>query len=78
MILILMAILLWIPCSILAFGMTLAYFQREYPIFRNLPGEYTDDLFVAWFTALLGPVGPLVAISQGWKRSHGLMYRRKK
>lgn len=66
-------IVVWIICGFLAYGITLACFQRS----RTLTAKdyfYTDSSF-AVLMALNGPVGLLVSFFLSGFARHGLMYR---
>lgn len=55
--------------SVLAYGITLAHFQREYPTLRGL-----DDMLFAACIGLLGPIGAVVAIVNFGRAKHGLQF----
>ncbi len=50
-------IIIWLICGILAFGLDFAYWQRAYPTLAKL--NYKRDLFHAFIAFLFGPIGLL-------------------
>ncbi len=55
----------WALCGFLAYGRTLAHFQREYLVDGDHRGK-------AWTQAVLGPGGLIVSLIMG---RHGFMWR---
>ena len=64
------AVVIYIVCGILAYGLTFAYFQRKWPEQAELRRE--GDAMLALQTALAGPIGLMVA-AKGFK--YGLLFR---
>ena len=52
-------LVIWITSGALAYGITLAYFQREFVIIADR--HYNSDATLAFITGLLGPVGLAIA-----------------
>jgi hypothetical protein len=67
--------IIWIACGVLAYGATLAYFQREYPS-TALEFEHNDRAF-AVLLGTLGPIGLFVAVVSNKRFKHGFMWRRR-
>lgn len=69
------AIVGWIICGVLAYGLTFGYFQREYPYVA----EKNRALYISFslFVAAAGPIGLGVAIVKSDFAKHGLKYRFK-
>ena len=66
-------IIIWIVCGILGYGITLAYFQRKYPM--TAQEAYEADCGFSAAIAITGPLGLIVALaSSGWVR-HGFQWR---
>lgn len=59
----------YLLCSLLAFGLTLGYFQRHYYSVRG------DDSGVALFMAALGPIGVAITYSMSERGYYGLLFR---
>ena len=64
--------LVWVACSVLAYGLMLAHFQKGWPSIAR-SGYYGDTAFARWM-ALAGPIGLFVALMMGGTR-YGTMYR---
>ena len=64
----------WIVCGVPAYGLTLAYFHREFPQEAN-----ESDAIVFSFAVLIGALGPagliITFIKSSWGK-HGLMWRQ--
>lgn len=61
--------LVWAVCGVLAYGITLAYFQGQYPRVRD-----KGDWYAGLVPGLAGPIGLFIAVlfSQGCK--HGIKF----
>lgn len=57
----------WAGCGLLAYGITLAYWDAEHPGW--------DNTGMAQSTALAGPIGLLVAFVKSDFAKHGLKYK---
>lgn len=66
-------IVIWIICGILAYGRSLAFWQREFPTLAKR--DYTGDRNMSLLIAVLGPIGFFLSCVIGYAR-HGLMYTR--
>jgi len=62
----------WIVCGILSYGITFAYFQREYPLIAKKCR--TEDRIFAVFDAFFGPIG-LITSWMIYRRFHGFKWR---
>lgn len=51
------AIIGWIVCGVLSFGLSFAYFQRAYPMFAE--AVYRTDWIESFVCGLFGPIGLL-------------------
>ncbi len=56
-------------CGRLAYKATFAYFQKEYPSLAESGRD--SDRGIAWFMAILGPLGLALAATQGGFFRHG-------
>jgi hypothetical protein len=65
----------WVVCGVFAFGLTLAYFQKQFPALAEQ--DWQHDRRVARILALWGPLGVLIAVACG-DIKHGLMFRNPK
>jgi len=63
-------IILWAISGVLAYGRTLAHFQRKYAIIAE--DIYHENRLFAWAMALIGPIGLFVSVALG---RHGFMWR---
>lgn len=65
---------LWILCGVLEYGVSLAYYQKQWPSIAD--NNYQNDRRSAFWGAIFGPL----ALISSWVRGdfkHGVMYRRK-
>ena len=60
----------WVACGFLAYGHTLAHFQRKWPSCAD--GDRAADIYKACLMGAFGPIGLLVSILHG---RHGFMWR---
>ncbi|KKN17815.1 hypothetical protein LCGC14_0961970 [marine sediment metagenome] len=60
----------WVLCGFLAYGLTLAHFQRIYPELADRDREV--DRHRAFFMAFTGPIGLITALILS---RHGFMWR---
>lgn len=65
-------IAIWIVCGILAYGLTFAYFQREFPLSSDT--GYCGDCGVALLMCLLGLIGLIIHLVLG-NCKHGFKWR---
>jgi hypothetical protein len=72
---VIMAVIVWIICGILAYGLTLGYFQREYPVIAD--ADYAGDAGRALVFGCAGPLGLMIALPCSGFGRHGLMWRRQ-
>ena len=63
----------WLVCSILTYGITLAYFQREYYLISEQ--GYVGDVLFAIFLSLTGPFGLLVSYWLSGFARNGLKFK---
>ncbi len=63
---------LWIACGVLAYGLTLAFFQRKFPLIAA--DDYWDDVLFAVFIGTLGPIGLFTALVSGGTK-HGVKWK---
>jgi len=61
----------WSVCSILSYGFSLAYFQKEFPDISK--DQYLDDICFSLRLSILGPVS-LSVIIQEKGYVHGLKF----
>lgn len=63
----------WAVCGILAYGLTLGYFQREFVVL----GEKTraGNVVLALLMFLIGPIGLIVAFLSSGFGHHGFRWR---
>jgi hypothetical protein len=69
-------IIAWAICSVISYGITLAYFQRNWP--SHADEGYWQDVGFALFFSLFGPAALIVALFKSGLAMHGLQYRRNK
>jgi len=50
----------WVICGVLAYGLSFAYFQRNWPSIAEQ--EYYSDMLFSIFIGVLGPIGLLSVI----------------
>ena len=60
----------YLVCSVLGFGLTVGYFQREFYNTRS-----KDVYPYAAFTAIIGPIGLFVSLFGSNFGKHGLQFR---
>ncbi len=67
----------WVICSAIAYGISLAHFQKGFPFIAK--EHYRLDVILSLVKAFLGPIS-LVFAAIDWKttKKYGLMYRRPK
>lgn len=71
----------WAACGALAYGGTLAHFQRKYP---DIAAKcYLDDRNLSWILSLLGPFGLIICALNTWLDRgrpfyYGLQFRQEK
>lgn len=66
-------VVMWLLCGILAMGVTIGYFQNEYPL--SAAGNYDGDLRLGMVYMVFGPIGLFAAFFQSRFAVHGLQYR---
>lgn len=69
--LLIVAVVVWIGCGVLAYGLNLAYFQGKYPNVRE-----SEDRKFALTVALFGPIGLFVCLVMGGTK-YGLQFQIK-
>lgn len=57
-------LVIWIVCGVLAYGFDLAYFQRHWPNLAKK--DYLQDRLKAIPTGLLGPFGLALCLVEGF------------
>lgn len=62
----------WIVCGVLTYGITFAYFQKKYPIIAR--ESYREDMGIAVFYGLLGPIGLFVILVSSGFAKYGLKF----
>lgn len=65
----------WLGCGILAFGMSLSYWNRKYILILDKK-NFKSDVVVSLFAATLGPFGLLGVYLATDRAKHGLSYRK--
>ena len=74
------SLLLYAPfhllCGVLTYGITYAYFQREYP--RTGDASYREDAGFALTLGLLGPITLIPAFFNSGFAKHGFKFRIRK
>ena len=71
---ILTVVVLWLVCGVIGYGLTLAYFQSEYPCLRD-----SSDVSISVFVGVMGPCG-LLGFLMFWVGKpcfHGLQFLPK-
>jgi len=63
----------WVVCGVFAYGITLAYFQGEFPL--SAREHYTKDINTAVFFGLSGIVGFAISFFLSGCAKHGLKFR---
>lgn len=75
-VLILLGIVVWLGCAVFTTGMTVAYFQKEFPLTAN--SHYRDDFSLGVFAGLaLGPLSTILYFFTSGFAKHGLQFKRK-
>lgn len=64
--------LAWACCGAFAYGLTLAYFQRKYPMLAR--AAYAEDVRFALLMGVTGPFGLLASVIKGGWR-YGIKWR---
>lgn len=72
------AVVAWLACGVLAYGITLADFQRRFPLLADLPGHRAMDMGMALIYGAMGPPGLVFMFCLSGFARHGLMFRLKK
>lgn len=70
--LILATIIIWVICGILAYGLTFAYFQREFSVSSGV--DYFIYCGVATYMGILGPIGLIIHLTLG-NCKHGFKWK---
>lgn len=65
-------LLMWLTCGICAYGLTFAYFQRQWPALAE--EKYGSDFKFALLTGTLGPFGLYVSLLDYGTR-HGFKWK---
>lgn len=60
----------WILCGVLAFGITLAFFEQEFPEFEHCKGDQS----VAFMIGAFGPLGLAEVYFLSDFANHGIQY----
>ena len=68
-------IILWIICGVLAYGRTLADFQRSYPIIAH--ESRRSDMVFAFIIGCTGPIGLFISLLLTIRSKTGWMWRIK-
>lgn len=63
----------WILCGIPTYGISLGYFQREFPTIAEK--GYRGNCGFALLIAIFGPIGLIVSFLSSGFAKHGLMWR---
>ena len=64
---------LWLLTGVVAYAGTLAYFQTEFPMFRDV-----GDFLLAVMTGVMGPWGIVITFCFGGGFKHGLQFIPKR
>lgn len=67
-------LLLYLVGAVLSYGLTFAYFEREYPELTD--EDYSKTRGLAFFFGLASWLGVAVALYKGDWGKHGLKYRK--
>ena len=66
-------ILGYLVCYILSYGLTFAYFQREFPVIAK--DKVKADVFFSLIFSTLGPISLILSIILGGFFKHGIKYK---
>lgn len=66
-------LLIWAACGVVAYGLTFAYFQKEFALISK--EKVGADVLLAAATAILGPFGVVICFLVGEGCEHGLLFR---
>lgn len=69
----LLVLAIWLSSGALTYAITLAYFQREFPLLAK--EEYREDLGFAVLGGLIGPATIIPALCMSGFAKHGLKWR---
>ncbi len=65
----------WVACGVIAYGLVFAHFQQKWPL--NAQAGLWNDRGFAALVSISGPLGLSVVFFKGWF-SYGLQYRARK
>jgi len=65
----------WVVCGLWTYGISLAYFWREWPTLHDVPSEWRVSRNVAIFVSLFGLVGLIVLFFSSRFMRHGFLFR---
>lgn len=65
-------LIFWLVCSILAYGFCFSFYQNKYPIAAK--NDYMEDVFYALLLSLFGPVAIITVILMK-QYKYGLKFR---
>lgn len=71
----LLIVLGWGACSVLVYGITLAFFQQNFKLIAEK--SYWEDVGLAAFLSIFGPLALVVAFFLSGFAHYGLQYRRR-
>lgn len=74
-----LGLIFWVVCGVLGYGISLAHWQRNFPITANDPdrgpGKYREDVGFSIFIGFCGPLGLLLIFFLTSKAKHGLKFK---
>lgn len=71
---VLIALGLWLGCSVLAYAITFAYFDREYP--ESADKLRSEHAVFGLYVGMYGPIGLVMAFALSGCAKHGLKFRK--
>jgi uncharacterized membrane protein YidH (DUF202 family) len=63
----------WVACSVLCYGVSMAYWQRKFAIIAK--SSYTSDLRFSTLISIGGPISLLLVFFMSDWGTYGLLYR---
>ena len=66
--------IIYLVCSVLSYGISFAYLQREYPIQAGM--TRTSDMWFSIAVSLFGPLSLIINYTTTGLAKHGLMFKR--
>lgn len=66
-------VIAYVVCGLLAYGITFAYWQGEFP--GQAAGQYREDMGIAMVFGMAGPGGLFISFFASGLAQHGLKFR---